>query len=93
MPDWCVLSLSRAGRDRTHHDLAGVYADAPFDRQIPGFAQSRRIAFQFFLDAQRRIERPLRMVLVRDRRAEQRENPIAGLLHDVTIVPLDRLDH
>ena len=33
------------------------------------------------------------MVLVRDRRAEQREDPVAGDLHDVAIVAVDRVDH
>ena len=33
------------------------------------------------------------MVLVRDRRAEQRENSVAGALHDVTVVTPHRVDH
>ncbi len=33
------------------------------------------------------------MVLVRDRRAEQREDAIAGALHDVAVVAMDRVDH
>jgi hypothetical protein len=33
------------------------------------------------------------MVLVRNRRSEQRENPIAGGLHDVAAIAMDRIDH
>src|SRR5260370_42449510 len=33
------------------------------------------------------------MVLMRERRAEHREDAIAGGLHDVTIVAADRVDH
>ena len=33
------------------------------------------------------------MVLVRDRRAEQREDAVAGGLHDVAVVAMDRVDH
>ena len=33
------------------------------------------------------------MILVRDRRAEQGEDSIAGRLHDVAVVAMDRIDH
>jgi hypothetical protein len=33
------------------------------------------------------------MVLVRERCAEQREDTIAGRLHDVAVVTIDRIDH
>src|SRR5215469_18682153 len=33
------------------------------------------------------------MVLVGDRRAEDREDAVAGALHDVTVVAPDRVDH
>jgi hypothetical protein len=39
------------------------------------------------------VDRALRMVLVRDRRAEQGENAIAGRLNDVAVVPMDCVDH
>ena len=39
------------------------------------------------------IERALRMVLVSDRRAEQREDAVAGRLHHVALVAAHRLDH
>ncbi len=41
------------------------------------------------------MQRPLRMVLMGDRRAdaEQRENAVAGRLHHVTVVAMRRVDH
>jgi len=33
------------------------------------------------------------MVFVRDRRAEQREDAIAGRLHDITVVAMGGVDH
>ena len=33
------------------------------------------------------------MILVRDRRAEQREDAVAGRLHDVAVVAMHRVDH
>ena len=48
---------------------------------------------QLLLHPQRRIERALRMILVRDRRAEQREDAVAGRLHDVTVVAMHGVDH
>ena len=33
------------------------------------------------------------MVLVRDGRTKQREDPVAGGLHDVAVVAVDRVDH
>ena len=42
---------------------------------------------------QRCIERPLRMVFVRDRCAEECENAVAGGLHEIAIIALGRLDH
>ena len=93
MTDRRVLGVSFAGRDRTNDDLAGVHANACFDRQFASLAQIRRVALQFLLHAQRGVQRPLRMVLVRDRCAKQREDAIAGALHDVTVIPAHRIDH
>jgi hypothetical protein len=33
------------------------------------------------------------MVFVRHRSAEQREDPVVGGLHDVTVIAMDRVDH
>ena len=78
MPNRRVLDLTRAGLDRAHHDFARVDPDAALDRAAAVGDDLRRIAFQLLLHPQRRIERALRMVLVGDRRAEQREDAVAG---------------
>ena len=93
MTDWRVLSVSAAGGNRPHDDLAGVHADASFDRQVAGLAQSHRVTFQFFLHPQSGMERALRMILMRDRGTEQCEDAVAGALHDVAVVPPHRVDH
>ena len=93
VPDRRVLNLTRAGRDRAHDDLTGVDADARLDRHSSISDDLRRVAFQFLLHPQRRIERALRMVLVRDRRAEHREDAVAGGLHHVAVVAAHRIDH
>jgi hypothetical protein len=93
VPDRRVLCVSAAGRDRTHDHFARVHADTRFDRQVAGLAQSCRVAFQLFLHPKRRIQRSLRMVLVRDGRAEQRKDAVAGRLHDVAVVAPRRIDH
>ena len=79
--------------NRAHHDFAGVDSDAALDRRAALGQHFGRIAFQLFLHAQRRIERPLRMVLMGDRRAEQREDAVAGRLHDVAVIAMHRVDH
>ena len=93
MPDRRVLGLTRPGRDRPHHHFAGVDADANLDRRAALGAQLVGVAPQLLLHPQRGVKRALRMVLVRDRRAEQREDPVAGGLHDVAVVAMHRVDH
>jgi hypothetical protein len=51
------------------------------------------VAAYFVLHAQRRVERALRMVLVGGRRAEQREDAVAGRLHHIAVVAPHRVDH
>jgi len=70
--------MSFAGRDRTNHNLAGVHTYARLERQIACLAQSRRVACQLLLHTQRCVQRALRMILMRDGRAEQRKDAIAG---------------
>jgi hypothetical protein len=45
------------------------------------------------LQAERGVERALRMILVSDWRAEQREDAVAGRLHDIAVVAMDCVDH
>ena len=91
--DGRVLGVARAGLNRAHNDFAGIDANANFDWRATLGAQPRPVIAQLILHAQSRVERPLRMVLVGDRRAEQREDAVAGRLHDVAVEVLHRLDH
>ena len=93
MPNRGVLGVRVIGSNRSHHHFAGVEADPNFDRRISRGAQSGRIFRHVLLHPQRRVKSALRMVLMRDRRAEQRKNPIASGLHDVTVVAMHRVDH
>jgi hypothetical protein len=88
-----VFGMRRIGLDAAHDRLAGVDADAHLDRRIAGLAQPRRVAPHVILHLERGQQRAMRMVLVRDRRAEQREHAVAGGLHDVAVVAMDRIDH
>ena len=88
-----VLGMPFGGLDSAHDYLARVDADANLDRRPATLAQRRRIAPQLFQHPQRRIQRALSMILVRERRAEHRENAVAGALHDVAVVAAHRVDH
>jgi hypothetical protein len=86
------MTLTR--RDRMSTTASPVFKPNPrLQRQVPGLAQSGCVAFHLFLQAQSRIECALRMVLVRDRRAEQREDAITGRLHDIAVIAMNRIDH
>ena len=88
-----VLGVRVVGANRAYDHLAGVESDANFHRRISGRAQLCRVAAHFLLHAERRVKSALRMVLVRNRGSEQREDSVAGGLHDVTVVAMHRVDH
>jgi hypothetical protein len=44
-----------------------------------------RIAFELLLHTQRGVERAVRVILVRNRSAEEREDSISGRLRDVAV--------
>jgi hypothetical protein len=75
--------------DRADHDFTGVQADA--DGEVEALLESQRIriAAKLFLEVERRIARPPRMVLVCDRRAEERHDAVTGELGDG---PLEAMD-
>src|SRR4029077_8210008 len=93
MSDWRVFDMRRTGGYRADNYFAGVYTNPNLDRRAPFGLELRTVPPQLFLHPQRRIERALGMVLVRDRRAEQREDSVAGRLHDVPVVAAGRVDH
>jgi hypothetical protein len=82
-----------AGLDRSHHHFARVHSDPRLNGNLALGAETAGVAAQLFPHRQRRMKRPLRMVFVRDRRAEQRENAVAGGLRDVAAVTMHRLHH
>ena len=59
-----------AGLDRAHHHLAGVQPHADFDRRASLLTQLGGVALEVLLHLERRQQRPLRMVFVRDWRTE-----------------------
>src|SRR5208282_5987012 len=74
----CVLGLTRSGSTRSYYHLPGVHPDPNLNWRAAVGAQLLSVAANFFLHAQRRVQGALRMVLVRVRRAEQREDAVAG---------------
>jgi hypothetical protein len=54
--------------------------------------KSVAVTANLLLHSERRVNRPLRMVLVRDGRTEEREDAISGILY-VAIVTACRIDH
>src|SRR5215469_1650041 len=85
--------LSAAGLDGPHHHFAGVGADSDLNRRTAVRSQLVTVAAQILLHSERREQRALRMVLMGDWCAEQRENSVAGALDDVTVVAAHRVDH
>lgn len=81
MSDRSIFGLPLAGLNGAHDDLADVGADPDLEIHSSFRTQPFSEAAYIILHPERRIERTLRMVLVRDRRAEQREDAIARGLH------------
>ena len=92
MTDRRVFGMA-AGLDRPHHHFARVHPDAGFNGNLALRAQTVGVATQLLLHRQRRMKCPLRMVLMRDRRAEQSEDAVAGRLRNVAAVAMHRLHH
>jgi hypothetical protein len=92
MPYWRVLGLRIARLQRTHDHLAAVYPDANFDWHSAGLKKAVAIAANLLLHSERRVNRALRMILVRHGRTEQCEDAVSGILH-VAIVTACRIDH
>jgi hypothetical protein len=93
MPNRRVFGVSLASADRPHHRLARIGPDPYLERRLAFASELLGVAAHVFLHPQRRVKRPQRMVLVGDRGAEQREDPIAGGLHNVAVIAMDRVDH
>jgi hypothetical protein len=76
-----------------HDDLAGVDADADGERQPALLPQPLRPPADVLLHAQRRVEGALGMVLVRDRRAEEREDAVAARVGHPAVVAVHGVRH
>ncbi len=74
--------------DPPQHDLARVEPHADGELEAAGGERARVVA-QRFLDLQRRVAAAARMILVRDRRPEERHDAVTGELVDR---PLEAVD-
>src|SRR6516165_6191222 len=81
-----------AGLQRAHDHLAGVDAHANFDWNPAFLEKSVAVTANVLLHSERRVNRTLRMIFVRQGRTEQSEDAVSGILH-VTIVTACRIDH
>ncbi len=70
MPNRGVLGMAFARRYRPHCHFARVCPYPNLERCTAVFLKRGALSAQVFLHAERRVERELRMVLVRDRRSE-----------------------
>ena len=79
--------------DGAHHHLAGVEPDADLDRHSVRAEHTLRVLRDRLLHPQRRVARPHRVILVRERRAEQRHDPVTHHLVDGALVAVHGLHH
>src|SRR5437870_11286843 len=68
--------------DRADHDFAGVEPHAHREAEALLEAEPARVAADLLDETERRVAGPARVVLVRDRRAEERHYAVAGELGD-----------
>ncbi len=93
MPDRQVFRLIVAGLDGSHYHLAGIGSHPDRNRRLAFDSQAIRITTKILLRPKRSIERALRMVFVRDGRAEQGEDAVSGRLRSVASLAIDRIHH
>ena len=79
--------------DRAHDDIAGVEPDADLHLHALRAAKLLRVAPHGVLHPERRVAGAHGVVLVRDRRPEQRHDPVAHDLVDGALVAVDGLHH
>ena len=79
--------------DRAHQHLARVQPDPRADLYAVGAAQLGRLVLHGALDRQRRVAGAHGVVLVRDRRAEQRHDAVAQNPVDRALVAVDGVHH
>ena len=79
--------------DGAHDDLAGVEPDADLHVHAVGAAHLLRVALHLLLHPERRVAGPHGVVLVGERRAEERHDPVAHHLVHRALVAVDGLHH
>ena len=79
--------------DRADDDLARVEADPDLHLHPVRAPRVVRVALQRLLHPQRGVARPHGVILVGERRAEERHDPVAHHLVDGALVAVDRLHH
>jgi hypothetical protein len=79
--------------DRPHYHLARVETHADLDGHPEAAKHVLGVALHRILHPQRRIAGADRVVLMGERRAEERHDPVAHHLVDGALVAVDRLHH
>jgi hypothetical protein len=82
-----------AGPYGAHHHLAGVDSDAGLDSRAALLPRVLAATAETVARRERGMNRALRMVLMRDRRAKEREDAVAGRLDNVPTILMDCIDH
>src|SRR5215468_2072852 len=93
MTYWRELGVSLIGLDRAHYYLSSVHSHSYLEIHALLGAQFLGVALDLRLHSQCGEQCSLRMILVRNRRAKQLEDPIAGRLHDMAAIVIARIDH
>src|SRR5215470_9960566 len=88
-----VLGVFLTGSNLTHYHLAGVGPHPHLEIYALLSAQLVRVAPDLRLHPKCRKQCALRMIFLSDRRSEQGEDTVAGLLGDVTVIVMDGVDH
>ena len=79
--------------DGADEHFAGVEADTDLDRDALDLPHARGVSLHRLLHPQRGVARAHRVILVRQRGAEQRHDPVAHHLVHRALVPVDGLHH
>ena len=87
------VAHAQVAADRAHDDLAGVEADADLDRDALGPAHLFGVALDGILHAERRVAGAHRVILMGERRPEERHDAVAHDLVDRALVLVNGLHH
>jgi len=88
-----IVGMQIVLTNRTHHDFSRVDTNAQLQGDTafePGLVG---MLTHLLLHPERRIQRTLRMVFVRDRRTEQGKDPVAQRLGYIAVIAMHRIHH